>query len=425
MRGLTFSPDGRELVAGFYTPELRAMPSVVWDVASGVARLQHQGHDDTASAVAVSPDGRLVATGGGLDHAIRVWDRRTGKLEQELVGSGRGVRSVAWHRDGRRLAWGARAAAPEHVIALPLGGRRELGPFDRIDRGRRADWQGETASNGQTQLTVGRGGTHGFQDAVLEVRGAAGDVRIERCSLTGDRHTSRTLTPDGRAVVSGGANGWLERYDIDRLANLRRTPCDRTTSRDLEDRLRFIGHEGDVVALSVSPDGRLLATGSIDQTLRLWSLATRELIASFLFTEDGRWVGWTVSASPFLQSSVVPKHKLVATGTYDLPWGILTSAKLILATPKVIRDFNCSAAGCVADTVEKKSFRQVDLSVGKSFAVGNGYTVGVRLDLINAFDYRNYSDYIVDWSTHTATPNQAGNLDGPPRTLKLGLNASW
>jgi TonB dependent receptor len=96
-----------------------------------------------------------------------------------------------------------------------------------------------------------------------------------------------------------------------------------------------------------------------------------------------------------------------------------------VATPKVIRDFNCSASGCVADTVQKKSFRQVDFSVGKSFAVGNGFTVGLRLDLINAFDYRNYSDYFVDWSTHTATPNESGNLDGPPRTIKLGLNASW
>ena len=133
----------------------------------------------------------------------------------------------------------------------------------------------------------------------------------------------------------------------------------------------------------------------------------------------------TVGDSPFLRSSVVPRHKLVATGTYDLPWGIITSAKLTLASPKVIRDFNCSASGCIADTVEKKSFRQFDLSFGKSFAVGNGFTVGVRLDVINVLDYRNYSDYIVDWSTHTATPNEAGNLDGPPRTVKIGLNASW
>jgi hypothetical protein len=133
----------------------------------------------------------------------------------------------------------------------------------------------------------------------------------------------------------------------------------------------------------------------------------------------------TAGDSPFLRSSVVPKHKLVATGTCDLPWGIITSAKLTLASPKVIRDFNCSASGCIADTVEKKSFRQFDLSLGKSFAVGNGFTVGVRLDVINVLDYRNYSDYIVDWSAHTATPNEAGNLDGPPRTVKIGLNASW
>ena len=131
------------------------------------------------------------------------------------------------------------------------------------------------------------------------------------------------------------------------------------------------------------------------------------------------------SDSPFLRSSVVPVHKLVATGTCDLPWGIITSAKLTLATPRVIRDFNCSTSGCVADTIEKQSFRQFDMSIGKSFPFGSGYTVGVRLDVINVFDYRNYSDYNVDWGTRTARPNEAGNLDGPPRTVKIGLNASW
>ena len=121
----------------------------------------------------------------------------------------------------------------------------------------------------------------------------------------------------------------------------------------------------------------------------------------------------------------MPVHKLVATGTCDLPWGIITSAKLTLATPKIIRDFNCSTSGCVADTIEKQSFRQFDMSIGKSFPFGSGYTVGVRLDVINVFDYRNYSDYNVDWGTRTARPNEAGNLDGPPRTVKIGLNASW
>lgn len=133
----------------------------------------------------------------------------------------------------------------------------------------------------------------------------------------------------------------------------------------------------------------------------------------------------TAADAPFFRSSVVPKHKLVATGTLDLPWGIITSAKLTLSSPNVIRDFNCTSSGCVEGILEKRSFRQFDISVGKEFAVAAGVNVGVRFDVLNLFNYRNYADYIRDWANNTAIPVANGNIDGPPRTLKVGLNVRW
>ena len=54
------------------------------------------------------------------------------------------------------------------------------------------------------------------------------------------------LTPDGKFVIS--RTGEIEK--------------------------EFIGHTGDVWGVAVSPDSRLLVSGSADQTIRLWKVAT-------------------------------------------------------------------------------------------------------------------------------------------------------
>ncbi|MGI9385615.1 MAG: caspase family protein, partial [Methyloligellaceae bacterium] len=55
----------------------------------------------------------------------------------------------------------------------------------------------------------------------------------------------------------------------------------------------FVGHTSDVWAVAVSPDGRLLLSGSDDQTLRLWNVATRENIVTLFHSRNGEWVMWT------------------------------------------------------------------------------------------------------------------------------------
>ncbi len=53
--------------------------------------------------VAVSPDGRVVATAGG-DWSIRIWDRETGEQQAVLLGHQGRVRAVAFDPQGRYIA---------------------------------------------------------------------------------------------------------------------------------------------------------------------------------------------------------------------------------------------------------------------------------------------------------------------------------
>src|SRR5262249_56522343 len=99
---------------------------------------------------------------------------------------------------------------------------------------------------------------------------------ILRDEKSGYLHNAYTFSPDGRTVVSGGGNGILSSYGIG--------------GSPLGD---FNGHTGDVWAVAVSADGRLLASGADDQTLRLWNIATRELIVTLFYCTDCEWILWT------------------------------------------------------------------------------------------------------------------------------------
>ena len=79
----------------------------VWDVATG-AELFSLPHETWVQAVAFSPDGALIATGGiqGFGGAVHVWDAATGEHVAELVHPGY-INSIAFSPDGVLIASGS------------------------------------------------------------------------------------------------------------------------------------------------------------------------------------------------------------------------------------------------------------------------------------------------------------------------------
>ncbi|KAG8785709.1 hypothetical protein FRC12_017251 [Ceratobasidium sp. 428] len=97
------SPDGRWVASGSYNHTV-----CIWDSHTGqVAAGPLVGHTDHVNSVSFSPDGSRVAS-GSKDKTIRIWDSETGQLVTgPFEGHNDAVRSVVFSPDGRHLASGS------------------------------------------------------------------------------------------------------------------------------------------------------------------------------------------------------------------------------------------------------------------------------------------------------------------------------
>lgn len=104
------------------------------------------------------------------------------------------------------------------------------------------------------------------------------------------------LSPDRRTLASGGGGaGWgsIHFYDMTTREHLRTIADEKTAERNDLLRLRIgssvsgRGIYGEVRSLSFSPDGRTLASGLSDGTLRIWDANTDELLQTFMGHASG------------------------------------------------------------------------------------------------------------------------------------------
>lgn len=157
----------------------------------------------------------------------------------------------------------------------------------------------------------------------------------------------------------------------------------------------------------------------------------------------------TIHDYPFITSNAAPKHRIVMTGMYSAPWGIMLGAKVTLATPTPINTFACywgtyiyprgSYCGAIGVTPRGQGrflvggqfwgYRDVDFQATKNFELGRGITMYARFDLINAFNFHNLVSYNLDQSggpgheTASYWPN--GGITYYPRTIKFEVGARF
>lgn len=222
------SPNGRYLLSGG-----DAMVVLLWDVESGkLVRRFEKAHAGPIAALAFSPDGTL-ALSGGVDRSVVLWKVETGEVVRQFRGHEAAVTSVAFSPRDRRIL----SSAEDGTVRL---------------------WDSLTGS----------------QERLL---------RVAPRNVEGVLRTVAAFTPQGQ-VVTGGADGNVQLWAPDtghRITSLQ-------NSRSM------------VMTLAVSADGSRVLTGDEHGVIRAWDLKDRKLkherkgeafpVTSLALSADGQGV---------------------------------------------------------------------------------------------------------------------------------------
>ena len=287
IRRVRVDSTGSKILAGSVGEHVNAWVSVI-DASTGKEIVRYDGHDRTPRGMVLSRNDETVYSAGGFHHEIDVWKLSSGQRVGRLAGAGRPVQAVGISPDGRMLYWGQKPidwsgrkydfnklAEITNRISLHTI-HDQLGTPERLtgeDRPLRTARQSAGISLKREKPKNGR-----FYTLLRIRKGNSTLGTIQRDKTTGHIHTAYTLTPDNRHVVTGGEVGYLSLHRLD-----------GTKVGD------FIGHNGNITDLAVSADGRLLISGSQDQTFKLWDIDSRKLLLSFFVASNGEWIAWTAT----------------------------------------------------------------------------------------------------------------------------------
>ncbi len=297
-----------------HKPRPLAAPARASAKSAHAPLLVYRGHTDRVSALAWSPNGKYLAS-GGHDQTIQIWESLTGKERQNFPKVGR-VHALAWSPDGRRLAW----VSEGKVVHI---WNAHAGDFNRIALHRVGLFDGFLALAWSPDSTCLAAGGLGKTVEIWEVKTGkrlltySGHRRFFEDSAV----YAVAWSPDGQWIASASADGVAQVWNVttSRLRCVYRgyqfgtkggvawSPDGKhlasagekssihiwnaTTGKQY---LILPGHGGPLNTLAWSPDGKHLASGGCDREVRVWDVAAaRETLVYAHHTGEVNALAWS------------------------------------------------------------------------------------------------------------------------------------
>jgi len=263
VEAVAISPDGLILASG--SADATAM---LWQLPEGREYHTLNGHLERVCAVTFTPDSQYLAT-GSYDQTIKVWQVENGHLILTLTGHRKWISSLAISPNGEIVASGSNDGT---IKLWHIQQGRELQTLTG-----HTSYINDVAisPDGESIASVSGDGTVKlWQISTGEEQDSFGDSQFRFGFFY-----SVAFSPDGQLLATGKSDGTITLWQLE-------------TRRELG---TLRGHNQRVRTLAFSPDGYTLASGSMDKTIKIWQLYDRQTLATL---NGHTWEVYAVAFSP-------------------------------------------------------------------------------------------------------------------------------